>query len=275
MPKFKPILFNTEMVRAILEGRKTQTRRLLKPKFRPDEAGFQIITNAHTGEFVRVEYYDEHENETRWMPQPFEVGDTLWVRETWYDPDPERVYVPVLYKADFPIHWDADQTEHGEPVDLKAEDCRWKPSIHMPKGFARIFLRVKDVRVERLQSIGYFDSLNEGIAHLYDNLSDAEYENWASRSGYHGKKKSEWPYINYLWHGHFGSCGTGNRISDAWPYQFSSYEDPRGSFSSLWNSTVHLKDWDKYGWDANPWVWVIEFERIEKPDHWFLEVGKS
>lgn len=263
MPDFKPILFNTAMVKAILEGRKTQTRRLLKPKFRPDEAGFQIVTNTHTGEFVRVEYYDEHEKETRWMPQPFEAGDILWVRETWC-----KGIGRYMYRANYAD--DEKFYRNGKQVEL-----RWHPSIHMPREAARIFLLVKDVRVERLQSISCFDALSEGIAHLYDNLSDAEYESWASRSGYHGKKKSEWPYINYLWHGHFGSCGTGNRISDAWPYQFSSYEDPRGSFSSLWNSTVDLKEWDKYGWDANPWVWVIKFERVENPANWVLEVNKS
>lgn len=261
MPDFKPILFNTAMVKAILEGRKTQTRRIIKPQ----------PANPRWNNVGWLGWDDGHGYR---MKPPCMVGDVLWVRETWCDPYPENPFVPFAYKADFPMHWDADRTEHGDPITIAAEEMKWKPSIHMPREAARIFLLVKDVRVERLQDIGCFDSLNEGIAHLYDNLSDAEYESWASRSGYHRKKKSEWPYINYLWHGHFGSCGTGNRISDAWPYQFSSYEDPCGSFSSLWNSTVDLKDWDKYGWDANPWVWVIKFERVENPANWVLEVDK-
>lgn len=250
MPDFKPILFNTAMVKAILEGRKTQTRRIIKPQ----------PTNPRWNNVGWLGWDDGHGYR---MKPPCMAGDVLWVRETWCK-DVGRYMYRANYSDDEKFY------QNGKEVELA-----WHPSIHMPKEAARIFLRVKDVWVERLQDIGYFDSLSEGIAHLYDNLSDAEYESWASRSGYHRKKKSEWPYINYLWHGHFGSCGTGNRISDAWPYQFSSYEDPCGSFSSLWNSTVDLKDWEKYGWDANPWVWAIRFERIEKPAHWFLGVDKS
>ena len=230
----KPILFNTEMVKAIIAGSKTKTRRIIKPQ----------PTNPRWNNIGWLGWDDGHGYR---MKIPCEAGDILWVRETW-----SEMPYGYVYRADDenPAGWDADD--------------RWHPSIHMPKEAARIFLKVRNVWPERLQSISHFDSLNEGIAHLYDNLSDAEYESWASRSGYHRKEKSEWPYINYLWHGHFGSCGTGNRISDAWPYQFSGYESPRDSFSSLWNSTVPLKDWEEYGWDANPWVWVIEFERCNR-----------
>lgn len=235
---YKPILFNTEMVKAILDGRKTQTRRTCKGQgeCNPVQCGYH---------------------------PPFKPGDILWVREAWCDPAPDISYSPILYKADFPMHWDAEETEHGDPVDLKAEDYKWRPSIHMPREYARIFLRVKDVRAERLQNITEQDSISEGITRLYDNLTSVEYEIWAKRSG-RFEKQSEWPWNNYLWHGHFGTYGTGNRMSDAWPYQFSGYENPRDSFSSLWNSTVQLKDWHDNGWAANPWVWVIEFERVNE-----------
>ena len=186
----KPILFNTEMVKAILEGRKTQTRRLLKPKYRSDEAGFQIITNANTGKFVRVEYYDEYGNETRWMPSPCAPGDILWVRETFCD---VALGHPWYYKADGDLR----------PECWKGE--RWSPSIHMPKEAARIFLRVKDVRVERLRNMGYSDLADEG---------------------------------------------------------FTSWAD----FVRLWDSTIKPEDRNMYGWNANPWVYMIEFERYEKPE---------
>lgn len=253
----KPILFNTDMVRAILAGRKTQTRRIIK------------LTEGFTGRPVGES--GNPNNPLGFMypcgikRPPCNKGDILWMRETWCRP-----YVPdkYAYRADYGDH-DVIPNPVGN-VELSANMFRWHPSIHMPKEAARIFLKVKDVRVEPLQNIGHFDALNEGITHLYDNLSDAEYESWAARTGCHGMKKSDWPYTNYLWHGHFGSCGTGNRLSDAWPYQYSGYENPRESFSSLWNSTVPLKDLDIYGWDANPWVWVIEFERCEKPEGWCL-----
>ena len=223
---FKPILFNTEMVRAILDGRKTQTRRLLKPKYRPGEDSFQIITNAHSGRFVRVEYCDEYGNETRWMPPPCEVGDILWVRETWCDPEPDNYMVPVFYKADMPLHWDAEDTAHGEAVDITADEFKWCPSIHMPKGFARIFLKVKDVRVERLQDITEEQAEKEGC-----------------------------------WAGCFRStCGPVDNYDEP-PEQFDAVED----FQRVWDSTIKPAERDKYSWDANPWVWVIEFKRIKQP----------
>ena len=79
----KPILFNTEMVRALLAGRKQVTRRAVKPRYRDGETGFRIVTNAHTCKYVRVEYFDEWEDETRWMAEPYRPGDILYVRETW------------------------------------------------------------------------------------------------------------------------------------------------------------------------------------------------
>ena len=247
----KPILFNTDMVRAIMDGRKTVTRRAVKFKGggNPNWTGYVPDGGVLYGS-----------NNIPAAKAQFKPGDIIYVRETWCDPC-ENGYHPILYKADFPIHYDAEETEFGEPIDLIANDYTWKPSIHMPKDYARIFLRVTRVSVERLQDISNEDAIKEGITRLYDHLTDEEYDNW-SKTVAPGKSKKDWGWDNYLWHGHFGSYGTGGALSDAWDYQYSGYDEPRGSFSSLWNKTVPLKEWDVYGWDANPWVWVIEFERI-------------
>lgn len=197
----KPILFNTDMVRAILDGRKTVTRRVVKPHFRPGETGWQVITEKHSGKYVRIEYLDEWENETRYMSEPFRPGDILYVRETWCDPS--GTGWPYIYKADLPMHWDGEETENGLPVDLREEDFIWRPSIHMPKDAARIFLRVTDVRVERLREISALSAMDEGV--------------------------TDW-----------------------------------NDFVKLWNSTIKHADLPLYGWSANPWVWVIEFERISR-----------
>ena len=197
--KMKPILFNTDMVRAILEGRKTVTRRVVKPHYRDNEIGFNIITNANTGKYVCIEYYDEWENETRYMADPYRPGDILYVRETWGT----KVYqnglnARYVYKAD-------------------GVDCqRWRPSIHMPREAARIFLRMTDVRVEKLQEITEEQAILEG------------FEAYHSDSGY--------------------------------------YEPATLGFKETWDSTINKTDHALYGWDANPWVWVIEFERITREE---------
>lgn len=255
MPDFKPILFNTAMIKAILEGRKTQTRRLVK---QPPIVG--DILHDEKGW-----YYDDGTKNGHTLIPPCNPGDILWVRETWDN-------VPVSHGGHFRF---VGRYYYKVDGDLRPDGWRgnWHPSIHMPKEAARIFLLVKDVRVERLQEITKQDAISEGISRLFDCLTKAEYEEWANRSGVQ-VPQNEQPWNNYLWHGHFGVHGMGNRISNAWPWQLSGYANPRGSFSSLWNRTVDLKDWDKYGWDANPWVWVIKFERVENPANWVLEVDR-
>lgn len=204
----KPILFNTEMVRAFLANRKQVTRRVVKPRYRDGDTGFRIVTNAHTGKYVRVEYFDEWEDETRWMAEPYRPGDILYVRETWAAWSRTYGVAPVLYyKAD------------GDAPD----GIKWRPSIHMPREAARIFLRVTDVRVERLQDITEEQSRAEGaidnrsFIHSYDN----EYE---------------------------------------------TLHSAREHFAGIWDSTIKPADHDIYGWDANPWVWVIEFEQISREE---------
>lgn len=184
----RPILFNTDMVKAILDGRKTMTRRVIKPQ--PTHPRWNCIG--------WLGFDDGHGYKMR---QPCDVGDILYVRETW-------LYLcgNYEYKAD------------GKHLALNAivghEFFKWKPSIHMPKAAARIFLRVTGVRVERLQDITPEQALREGA--LKDPFDNAE--------------------------------------SD-----FSVH-----SFRLIWDSTIKATDISKYGWDANPWVWVIEFERVEE-----------
>ena len=150
--KEHPILFNGEMVKAILGGRKTQTRRIIKSQ--PNYIRFnQVVLNNHVG------FEDEHGNPIKC---PFgKVGDRLWVRETFWISQSEN---GILYRADIPMHWDAKDTEcEINDINLKAEEYKWKPSIHMPRMASRIALEIVDIRVERLQDITESDARADGI----------------------------------------------------------------------------------------------------------------
>lgn len=216
MSKERPILFNTEMVQAIQAGRKTQTRRLVKEI--PLHAPYFELCD---GTPYACDMYGEwHPAERFCRIQP---GDILWVRETWCDPEPDNYMVPVFYKADMPMHWNAEDTAHGEAVCITADEFKWQPSIHMPKDFARIFLRVKDVRLERLQDIKNHECVDEGAV-----------------------KK---PNITKR-----GDLVLHNRYKE--------------EFARLWDTTIKPADRERYGWNANPWVWVITFERCPKPEGW-------
>ena len=172
----RPILFNTEMVRAILDGRKTVTRRVVNPRYRNDEGGFQVITTT-SGEFVRVEKVDENECGTfpdgseRYVNSPYAIGDILYVRETWQfipciDCDKSLCQMKsVLYES-------ADMIGEGcfvyKEDYLEPKRMSWKPSIHMPKAAARIFLRVTEVRVEKLHDMTDAKSQQEGFESASD-----------------------------------------------------------------------------------------------------------
>lgn len=173
----KPILFNSEMVRAILDGRKSCTRRVVKPQ-----------PTARYGE--------------QCIKPPYQPGDILYVRETWKQA-PNGYY----YYEDW---------QRGDIADL----TKWKPSIHMPKEAARIWLKVTDVRVERLQEITEVGIQKEGV-----EVDPKE------------------------------CVGKFDFISELFLL-----------FQRLWDSTIKKSDLDRHGWDANPWVWTIEFERCEKPE---------
>ena len=223
MGRVLPILFNTDMVRAILDGRKTVTRRTVKYKYsntemkmRADKYGTRLIEIRKD---IEGETYGKNPDGSTWhklLPYieknpPYRKSDILYVRETWrkHSPGFNNLFI---YKADY---------------EEKSMYVKWCPSIHMPKEAARIWLKVTDVRVERLRDITNEQILGEGakkatINHLIKQMPE-ETEEYI-RTAY----LTEW-----LW---------------------------------LWDSTIKKSDLSIYGWDANPWVWVIEFERCEKPE---------
>ncbi|HEP8808774.1 TPA: hypothetical protein VDU47_004337 [Pseudomonas aeruginosa] len=220
--KERPILFSGPMVRAILEGRKTVTRRVVKPQ--PDFLGSMVDPNTpfktlDAGLHARITC-------------PYgEPGDRLWVRETWTDVN--MCGAPALaYRADEDIR---DLMEEPGFLDdrgafnyddprvkpypfacwyAELDQARWRPSIHMPRWASRILLEITSVRVERLQDISEEQSRAEGVRDAGEGFFDVEDSK------------------------HFAA-------------------DPRESFASLWSSIN-----GESSWDANPWVWVVEFKRV-------------
>lgn len=201
----KPILFNTEMARAILDGRKTVTRRLVK---------FKAGQNPQWTGYVPDGPVLYGSNNIPAVKAPYHPGDVLYVRETWqyaYDLDGNDRQIEgtgrYLYAADGPAPFNCWVTPEGEYRDTMP----WRPSIHMPKEAARIFLRVTDVRAEKLHDIF---------------LDPPGPNNQVVREG----------------------CKYGS------------------DFIAVWDNTIKPEDKEAYGWDANPWVWVIEFERISREE---------
>lgn len=232
----KPILFNTEMVRAILDGRKSCTRRLVKPQ--PDEKhtyplGF--VTDSTEKKEVGCFGFgiDEYGGSIKYVKPPYQPEDILYVRETW-----NKGLERYMYRADYS---DTEKFyQGGKEIEMK-----WHPSIHMPKEAARIWLKCTDVRVERLQEITEIGAKAEGIrgytkdGNLYKYAVTDDW--WID---YHNKHKE---IVTGTW----------------WQDMPRTAKD---AFSYLWNSTIKKSDLDLYGWNANPWVWTIEYERCEKPE---------
>ena len=181
--KPKPILLNTNMVQALLDGRKTQTRRVIKSQYAEKSDGTKIPLDEFAKEFD-LKYF-----------APYQPGDILYVRETF-----------LPYKDTF--YYKADGNHFA--LERLGISFKWKPSIHMPYAAARIFLRVTDVRAERLQDIMNHPTGKNHPVVLEGHVYGAD-------------------------------------------------------FIAEWQNGMRRKDWPLYGWKANPWVWVYEFERCEKP----------
>jgi hypothetical protein len=199
----KPILFNTAMVQAILDGRKTVTRRVAK-----DLKTSKNEQKVHMKWEVPLHMYPD-DRSLIGLRAPYQVGDVLWVRETWQTVDScDSDEISCVYKA----------SKNGRDWEENSEEWKWRPSIHMPKEAARIFMKVTGVRVERLQDMKTDDVVKEGV---YNE----------NELHYYGAAKTELAF-------------------DFW--------------IDIWNSTIKKKDLDEFGWDANPWVWVIEFEVVSE-----------
>ena len=195
----KQILFNTEMVRAILDGRKTCTRRVIKPQpYGKCTYPLGFVTDSTEKKEVGCFGFgvDECGGSIQYAKPSYQPGDILYVRETWKNAPNGYYYYEDWQKNDI------------------ADVTKWKPSIHMPKEAARIWLKVTNVRVERLQEITTNQIEQEGV-------------------------ETEYPHV-------------------------LNGEEKKYAFQNLWNSTIKKSDLDRYGWDANPYVWVIEFERCER-----------
>ena len=221
--KEHPILFNGEMVRAILSGQKTQSRRVIKPQPTVDyHSGFVLESMDKTRRYGDVIFTDTVNpvfvTKTEYARYPYgEPGDVLWVRETFstsgltrynYTGDPDEHGGPndrccayaadAMYKCGKPI----------PPDELAAGSHKWKPSIHMPRWASRITLKVTGVRVERVQDITETDARAEGVSLMHlDDLG----QTWATY---------------------------------------------RRGFEALWDSINAKRG---YSWESNPWVWVVTF----------------
>ena len=229
MSRVLPILFNTDMVRAILDGRKTTTRRVIKGFIpRDSKFGYSALTlKDHIscrGTFING--YGE-----KFFKLPCQRGDILYVRETWAfakcitcDGRYNRGQAMNCYDLQAVEYDDGSSISDG--CFVYRADCQnserivWRPSIHMPKQAARIWLRVTDVRVERLQDMNTDDFLAEGVTVRPEAYNDPE-----------------------------NAC-----------------QQARAAFIEIWDSTIKKENRGRYGWETNPWLWVIEFERCKKPE---------
>jgi len=212
----KPIFFNTEMVQAILDGRKTMTRRVIKT---------DVVNQFDICPVDGPIAYIDQETGDSYRPEDlcrYKVGDVLWVRETWYKNYPHK-YGRYFYRADGE---EIDMpTIYGETIKYgKADGLKWRPSIHMPKSAARIWLEVTNVRVERVQEISEEDAKAEGI-----------------RSYWAEPHRNDPPFIGAAKELGKDLCSTRTK-----------------AFSQIWDGLNAKRG---YGWDTNPWVWVISFER--------------
>lgn len=230
--KEKPILFNSKMVRKILEGKKTCTRRIAN-------IGTEFTCFSGEHEFIRDDFIEGSQYTgyvcrkcgfgvapprcrvpigTSLFRPKYNVGDVLYVRETWAKPYGREIRYAADYEKNDYLSYDDGATMY--PVQM----IHWSPSIHMPKEYARIFLEITEVKLERLQSMSEEDAIKEG-------------------------------------------CSAGSVEIKGGPWGVE--DDPefwtaKEAFCDVWNETVKKADLNRFGWDANPWVWVYHFKVIEK-----------
>lgn len=244
---FKPILFSTPMVQAILDDRKTMTRRIIKTKYSNTDIGWKedkygrrlverqndvpppVIVNHGDGKTTTTRHLVSY----REIPCKYKKGDVLWVRETYYaygkwvknghPKTGKQKFTFFDYTLSYQCRFGYQDTQPDEIKKGRANDRGWykRPSLFMPKEACRLFLKITDVRVERLQDITKEDAVKEGIKQLGGTI------------------------LNYNYKDDRYTCGSAKE-----------------SFQTLWHSINGAGSWE-----ANPFVWVISFERTEKPNN--------
>ena len=243
----KPILFNTEMVQATLDERKTCIRQLVKPQ--PDEKhtyplGF--VTDSTEKKEVGCFGFgiDEYGGSIKYIKPPYQTGDILYVRETVWQKTGHYLDVDGETKAVWCNEFRYAASDEKPEVGWNYSWAK-RPSIHMPKEAARIWLKVTAVRVERLQDITEDGANVEGMPDDFDYPVSKIY---CPRCKGYGTIDSRDP------------SSLGHEEIDC-----PNCDSQRKRFANLWNATIK-NQYNIHSWDANPWVWVIEFEQCEKPE---------
>lgn len=270
MKNIKPILFCTKDVQAILNGEKTVTRRVIKPQpIQPVPLGFTSSSTCKKDIGCYGWGKDKYGGIIDRRRPIYNIGDILYVRETWQEgyrigqyeePILEYVYkakgddryvlgidpatesdnfalavieisggvnklvkISTIHrdstqKIEKEIRWCCDNFDIARICSVEYSLGKWRPSIHMPKEAARIFLKITNIRVERLQEITALECVYEGVDTLdiLENTPDDDFAGYA-----------------------------------------------KGQFADHWDSMLNKEDYDEYSWEANPWVWVIEFEKVD------------
>lgn len=248
MSRVLPILFNTEMVRAILDGRKKCTRRIVKIPNYIKQQDDGLYTLFAEGTCYENQHFEEI---VQYLKKPYQPGDILYVRETWQCLRAHRyeATADIRFRAggdDVRLQFANGSTDSIDRYDFDtfvhkwfSHNGEWKPSLFMPKEAARIWLKVTDVRVERLQEIDEDGVWDEGFKFKPPCLTRVSADGHTCELD--------------------GPCMSSIKYCDMTMGELFGRE--------LWNSTIKKSDLDRYGWDANPWVWVVEFERCEKPEN--------
>ena len=241
----KPIIMSTEDVRSLLDGRKTMARKAIKfpgdylvhRYDGPEDNGMHLFAWGHVLPTLHVQVMGEKQMDGVTfcdgyyeVKAPCQPGDVLWVRETWrmqnygYDPETgEYEGREYQYRANFTDEENACYGRRGG-----CAPCKWRPSIFMPREAARIFLKVTDVRVERVQEITAADAVREGVARGW-GLNNVE-------------------------------CLAGGCYNGDFDQSCALCDVPVEGFRQLWNGINAKRG---FSWSNNPFVWVIEFERSE------------
>lgn len=264
----RPIIFSTESVKAILDGRKTQTRRVVKdPRRYSREREASLAMSSGRPSMADLQADLELSKDTKPnYPCPYgQVGDRLWVRET---------YAVRLDGVD-QIMYKSDYNELVKMLDLPKCDIRWKPSIHMFHKDSRITLEITGVRVERIQEITEEDAEAEGI-NGYQVKKFSYGNNYRVFKSYH---KEYYPLVDHADIGDIvrfqgpnmgfacfqsrnPKCKGGTLNIDAkesFNYVGAIEPDYKNGFEILWNSLNAKRG---YGWETNPWVWCISFKKL-------------